>query len=233
MPVSPASAPAPASKPSTRFAASAETPACSAASMIAAQSRLPSSSVTTAAAPPSPDRATARRGFTPICSVPRSRQTGSSPALSAGLMASWWHRGLTFRQAPAAHEDLPAAHEDPGYAGCLNRDRKIALVSRRPPSPEDVRLCRSDQGPAHPGTLLANLGSAPLPRQCSLWIILWRRWGALGVLLGKSASKTCGFPRTPLSPGLPSWPDALHRLWRKEFRPGPGGPSALRAPRAL
>jgi hypothetical protein len=41
------------------------------------------------------------------------------------------------------------------------------------------------QAPAHPGTLLANLGAAPPPRQHSLWIRLWTTWGVTGVLLGQ------------------------------------------------
>jgi hypothetical protein len=50
--------------------------------------RDPSSSDTIAAALPSPVSAAARRGSTPIWSVPRSRQSGRSPAFSAGLMPS-------------------------------------------------------------------------------------------------------------------------------------------------
>jgi len=61
-------------------------------------SREPSSSETIAAALPRPVSARARRGSTPICSVSRSRQSGRSPAFSAGLM----------RQIVTLDTDIPA-----------------------------------------------------------------------------------------------------------------------------
>jgi len=79
------SAPAAASRVRTRSAVSVGMPWSAAAWMTCARSRLPSRRVITRATPAMPVSATARRESIPICSVLRSRHTGSSPGFSAGL----------------------------------------------------------------------------------------------------------------------------------------------------
>ncbi|MGD0702469.1 MAG: hypothetical protein ABSA02_21625 [Trebonia sp.] len=80
------STPAEASRLSTRSTAAWPMPYVAAVRTTSSVSRDPSSRLTIAAALPSPVSARARRGSTPICSVSRSRQSGRSPALSAGLI---------------------------------------------------------------------------------------------------------------------------------------------------
>jgi hypothetical protein len=65
------------------------------------RSRLPSRRPRTSAARPMPVSATARRGSIPICTVSRSRHTGSKPAFSAGLTQGGSHPAPTFRKALA------------------------------------------------------------------------------------------------------------------------------------
>ena len=78
------SAPPAASKVSTRSVISRGMPCPAAAASNCSRSRLPSSRAISGAAPAIPDKAIARRGSIPICSVSRSRQTGNKPDFRAG-----------------------------------------------------------------------------------------------------------------------------------------------------
>src|SRR5215472_3616466 len=93
-----------------------------AAAITSSRLLLPSSRPISSALYLMPDNAIARLGSMPICSVSRSRQTGSKPALSAGLMDRTLPSGYD-SQAPLAREGKPGRR--PGEVGGVKGENPL------------------------------------------------------------------------------------------------------------